>query len=155
MTGAEAVAERLAAAKRSEEPTSRAAIINGLVGTPYRQGGQGPDAVDCYAATRILQRELFGRDMPPFRMPAEAGRTAIAAAIAVSPERGRWREVAAPVDGAIVTMARNLQGYHMGTWLAEDGGIIVHAIEECGVVADTLQTLAAVGWRRFRFHVPA
>lgn len=134
---------------------ARIAAINAIIGRPYRLGAQGPDAFDCYGAARALQRDLFGRDMPEFSMPGSAGRTAIAAAIAAHPERGRWAEVERPVDGALVTMARNTCGYHLGTWLSEDGGIVVHAIETCGVVADTLATLEAVGWRRFRFHVPA
>jgi cell wall-associated NlpC family hydrolase len=134
---------------------SRIDLINGLIGKPYALGAQGPDAFDCYSAARALQKALFGRDMPAFAMPGEAGRIAIAAAIAVHPERQRWREIAAPMDGCLVTMARHLQGYHLGTWLAEDGGMIVHAIETCGVVCDTIATLEAVGWRRFRFHLPA
>jgi cell wall-associated NlpC family hydrolase len=132
----------------------RAAIINSLIGTPYVLGGQGPDAFDCYGVTRVVQERVFGRAMPEFSMPAKAGRMGIASAIAVHPERANWKEIDAPVDGAIVTMARNTQGYHMGTWLADDGGIILHAIEEVGVVVDTLIMLQAVGWRRFQFHVP-
>lgn len=129
-------------------------IINSLIGTRYELGAQGPDAVDCYSAAKLLQLRLFGREMPDFQMPGEAGRTAIAAAIAVHPERARWHQVERPVDGCLVTMARHLQGYHLGTWLMEDGGIIVHAMERCGVVVDTISTLQAVGWQRFRFHVP-
>jgi hypothetical protein len=133
---------------------NRVELINAHIGTPYDLGGRKPGSVDCYGSARHLQRVLFGRDMPDFAMPGEAGRTAIAAAITVHPERGRWREIDAPVDGALVTMARNQCGYHLGTWLDEDGGMIVHAIEDCGVVADTIATLEAVGWRKFRFHVP-
>lgn len=133
----------------------RSDIVNALMGTPYDLGGRTAGTLDCYGAARVLQRELFDRDMPDFAMPGEAGRSAIAAAIAAHPERLRWIEVEAPVDGALVTMARNQAGYHLGTWLADDGGIIVHAIEDCGVVADTLPGLEAVGWRKFRFHVPA
>ena len=133
---------------------TRAEIINGHIGTPYDLGGRLPGTVDCYGSARYLQRMLFDRDMPDFTMPGAAGRMAIAAAISVHPERGRWLEVAAPEDGALVTMARNACGYHIGTWLAEDGGIVVHAIEDCGVVADNLATLRAVGWRKFRFHLP-
>jgi hypothetical protein len=133
----------------------RAAIINALMGRPYRLGAQGPEAFDCYSTVRALQLGLFRRDMPAFEMPSQAGRMAMAAAIAVNPERANWRETDRSVDGAIVTMARNLQGYHMGTWLSEDGGLVIHAIEDCGVVADTIMSLEAVGWRRFRFHVPA
>lgn len=134
--------------------TDRTAVINGLMGTPYKLGGQGRKTVDCYSAARILQRTLFGREMPAFAMPAESGRMAMAAAIAAHPERGRWVESDAPVDGALVTMARQSCGYHLGTYLIEDGGIIVHALEGTGVVADTIPGLVAVGWRRFRFHIP-
>jgi hypothetical protein len=133
----------------------RTEIINRLIGTPYHLGGRRAGTLDCYGTARVLQRDLFGRTMPDFAIPGEAGRSAIAAAIAAHPERQRWAEVPAPVDGALVTMARNTVGYHIGTWLEEDGGIIIHAIEDCGVVADTLPSLEAVGWRKFRFHVPA
>lgn len=133
----------------------RLAILSPLLGTPYQLGAQGPGAFDCYSLSRLLQRELFGRDMPAFAMPGTAGRSALAAAIAAHPERRRWQEVERPVDGALVTMARNECGYHLGTWLKEDGGLIVHTLERCGVVADTPATLEAIGWRRLRFHVPA
>lgn len=133
---------------------SRVEIVNAHIGTPYDLGGRRPGTVDCYGSARYLQKALFGREMPDFAMPGEAGRSAIAAAIGVHPERTRWREVLAPVDGALMTMARNQCGYHIGTWLDLDGGIVVHAIEECGVVADTIVSLEAVGWRKFRFHVP-
>ena len=133
----------------------RVGIINALIGTPYSLGGQVSGTLDCYGCATQLQREVFGRDMPDFAMPATAGRVAIAAAISVHPERARWTEVAEPVDGALVTMARNDCGYHIGTWIAEDGGLIVHAIENVGVVADTVPALMALGWRRFRFHTPA
>lgn len=133
---------------------NRSAIINAMMGAPYRLGAQGPDAFDCYSVARQLQRDLFGRDMPAFDMPGNAGRMAIAAAIAEHPERGHWAEIARPRDGALVTMARNGCGYHLGTWLAEDGGIVVHAIEGAGVCADTMLSLQTAGWRRLRFHVP-
>lgn len=132
----------------------RADIVNALVGSPYRLGAAGPDAFDCYGLARHVQQALFGRDMPAFSMPGTAGRTAIAAAIAAHPERGRWREIDRPADGALVTMARNSCGYHLGVWLDEDGGLILHALEAVGVVADTVPMLEAVGWRRFRFHCP-
>lgn len=132
----------------------RADIVNGLLGRPYRLGCAGPDAFDCYGLTRYLQMTLFGRSMPEFKMPGFGGRIAIASAIAVHPERQCWGEIAAARDGCIVTMARQNAGYHMGTWLAMDGGVIVHTIERCGVVTDTPATLEAIGWRRLRYFVP-
>lgn len=132
----------------------RASLINAIMGMPYDLGGRMDGAVDCYGCARLIQSRVFGREMPEFSMPADAGRIAIASAIAVHPERARWAEVDLPSDGALVTMARNDCGYHIGTWLDDDGGIIVHAMEGVGVVADTIQSLKAVGWRRFRFHTP-
>lgn len=129
-------------------------MINALMGKPYRLGAQGPDAFDCYSTATWLQERLWRRSMPEFGMPAEAGRYAMAAAIAVHPERKRWVEIDAHVDGAIVTMARNSCGYHLGTFVIEDGGLIIHALEGTGVIADTLASLKSVGWRRFRFHIP-
>lgn len=133
----------------------RRAAIKGLIGRPYELGAGGPVAFDCYSATREVQRLVFGREMPSFEMPGQAGRMGIAAAISAHPERDRWVEVTDAVDGAIVTMARHLQGYHMGTWLEEDGGVIIHSLEDIGVTVDGLPALRAIGWRRFRFHVPA
>jgi hypothetical protein len=88
-------------------------------------------------------------------MPGEAGRWAIAAAISAHPERSRWREIDVAADGALVTMARHVQGYHIGVWIDDDDGLIVHALEGLGVVASRLIELEAEGWRKFRFHLPA
>lgn len=132
----------------------RIEFITSILGRPYRLGAQGPEAYDCYSATRALQSGIFDRDMPEFAIPETAGRWAIAAAMTVHPERRKWTSVERPVDGAIVTMARNEIGYHIGTWLQEDGGVIVHAMESVGVVASRLIELEAEGWRKFRFHIP-
>jgi cell wall-associated NlpC family hydrolase len=132
----------------------RAAIINELIGRPYDLGGRKPGSLDCYGCAREVQWQIYGREMPPFEMPGSAGRMAIAAAISAHPERLAWREVDHPADGALVTMARNGCGYHIGTWMENDGGLIIHALETVGVVADTIPSMQAVGWRRFRFHVP-
>ncbi len=119
------------------DPAARAAHVNALLGRAYVAGGMGPDAYDCYGLARHLQSAFFGRDLPMFQLPAEAGRFAIASAISVHPERQRWRPIARPFDGAMVVMARQDCGFHIGVWLALDGGIIVHTLEQTGVVAET------------------
>lgn len=127
----------------------RAAHVNSLIGRPYEAGAMGPDRFDCYGLARHLQREFFGRTLPLFQLPAEAGRFAIASAIAVHPERARWDEVERPVDGAVVVMAQQQCGFHMGVFLDLDGGLIVHTVEQTGVVAETPFQLRspAARWR--------
>lgn len=130
-------------------PSGRAAHLNGLLGRPYRAGGMGPDAFDCYGLARHLQHAFFGRALPVFQLPAEAGRFAVASAIAVHPERGRWQETASPRDGAMVVMARQDCGFHIGVWLDLQGGLVAHTIEQTGVVVETPWHLAgpAGRWR--------
>lgn len=125
----------------------RAAYLNTLLGRPYAAQAMGPDAFDCYGLARHLQREFFGRELPLFSLPADAGRFAIASAIAIHPERARWDRVEVPADGNVVVMARQDCGFHMGVWLALDGGVIVHTLEQTGVVIDQPFRLTGPGQR--------
>jgi hypothetical protein len=133
----------------------RVAHVNGLIGKPYKRGGAGPVEYDCYSLTRHLQATFWSREMPVFETPAEAGRFALAAMISRHPERQRWHRVERPEDGAIVSMAKQEMGYHMGTYLEMDGGLLVHTLETSGVVADKMFALAAFGWRNLKFYLPA
>lgn len=48
--------------------------LKSFVGTPYRDGGRGPDAYDCLGLFLAVQRECFGRDLPdPAVLPWDTG----------------------------------------------------------------------------------
>jgi len=71
------------------------------------------------------------------------------------PERGDWRAIPAPVDGALVLMGRTAGAEtHVGTWLAEDGGLILHNDEPHGVALDPPLELAAARRWRLVYLVP-
>lgn len=144
------------AARDADPPLliDRPAIINRLLGRPYRADGYGPAAFGCYGLTRHLQRVLYGRELPLIEIPPDLERTGMAGLIETSPERARWRAIDAPEDGAVVQMFRNNLGYHIGTYIDLDGGLVVHAIEP-SVQADSLMQLAAADWRRFRYFTRA
>lgn len=134
---------------------ARAVHLNTLIGRAYQRGAMGPDRFDCYGLARHLQSAFFGRDLPLFQLPSEAGRFAIASAIAVHPERSRWQDAHDPVDGAVAIMSRQECGFHMGVFLELDGGLIVHTVEETGVVADTPWQLAGpISRWRIQYCVP-
>lgn len=133
----------------------RAIHLNGLLGRPYAAGAMGPYAFDCYGLARYLQLAFFGRDLPRFQLPGEASRFAVASAIAVHPERARWREIPAPIDGAMVVMARQGCGFHLGVFLELNGGLVAHTVEQTGVVAQTPFQLASPAARwRLSYHLP-
>lgn len=132
---------------------ARLAFINSLVGKPYRRGAAGPDEFDCYGLARHVQKHVFGRDLPLFEAPEESGRISLAAFLATHPERKFWVNIGKPVDGALVSMAKQEIGYHIGVYLADDGGVIIHALEGSGVIVDQPFSLQALGWRRLQYLV--
>lgn len=134
----------------------RLRFLNSLIGRPYRLGAQGPDAFDCYSLTRYVQAVLFDRELPVFVAPEDAGMQAIAGFIATHPERRRWRPVHRPEDGALVSMFRQGIGHHIGTWLKEDRGIILHTTAGIGVSADSVFRMKCPPdcWTQFKFYLP-
>lgn len=135
---------------------ARAAFVNALIGRPYRVGAQGPDTFDCWSLTRHVQSQLYGRDLPAFQAPDDAGMQAIAGFIATHPERRHWRPVPKPVDGALVSMFRMGIGHHVGTFLDLDGGLVLHATPSIGVTVDPPFHLTAPPdcWTRLAWYLP-
>ena len=79
---------------------------------------------------------------------------AVVAAFAAHEEHARWREVDAPVDGAVVLLAKRNRDAHAGTYVALDEGLIMHCDRPHGVVAERPLELQARCWGRLRYFVP-
>ena len=76
--------------------------------------------------------------------------------LATHPVRADWMTIPRPVDLALVLMGKTAGAEtHVGTWLAEDGGLILHTDEPHGVALDTpLEIVQARRWR-LTYLVPA
>ena len=114
-----------------------------LIGIPWARGAQGPDAYDCWAAAGMVQRELFGRDLPAL--------TEAAHPYYIAKVRRQWRVAARPRDGDLVEMRRGGQLNHVGVWVA--GGVL-HCQRGAGMCFDPRARLELLGWRT-RFWTPA
>lgn len=114
----------------------RRAYLRSLIGKPYVAGAVGPDAYDCAGLAAAVWRDVFGRTLPSRADTATVRRA--------------WRQLAAPVDGAVVMMRHD--GQHVGVWLAEGG--VIHALERCGVLFDGLSALPVRGLGNPRFYLP-
>ncbi|RXT18074.1 MULTISPECIES: glycoside hydrolase [unclassified Bosea (in: a-proteobacteria)] len=124
------------------------------IGKPYDRTG-----LHCWELTRLSQAQIFGRPLPIVLSVPESKRELIAL-MAGRDEAGDWRQVAEPEHGAVVFMTRRGHGpsraaVHCGTWLALDGGGVLHTDEEHGVVFDSLLELSARNWASPSFYVPA
>ena len=122
-----------------------------LIGRPYRAGGQGPDAFDCWGLVRWVMARQFGRELPAIPVDAADLRTVLTV-FRDHPERRRWRPVSAPIDGDCVLMRQSRHPVHVGVWLNVDEGGVLHAVSGNGVVFQRLRDLLASGWRVEGFY---
>ena len=128
----------------------RAAFLRRWRGTPY-------DRIErnCWWLAALAQAELFGRTLPAADPALVGDIRARAETLATHPARAEWREISAPEDGALVLMGKVAGAEtHVGTYLALDGGLILHTDERHGVVLDPPLELAAAKRWRLTYLVP-
>lgn len=127
-----------------------AEFIARVIGLPWRENGYGPDAYDCWGLARACQRDVFGRDLPIIDYPSTI--RALVKTMEDHDVRDAWPEVAQPGHGDIVTMTASIHPHHVGTWLALNGGIVLHTTAKEGVMCSSLHHLRLEGFRGLRFH---
>lgn len=128
-------------------------FVGTVIGRAYEPAG-----LHCWELVRTAQALLFGRALPPVLVAPERRRELIGL-MGLRHNYPGWREVAEPQHGAVVFMTRNGHNLaqaacHAGTWLALDGGGVLHTDDPHGVVFDSLAELAARNWGDLGFFVP-
>lgn len=121
------------------------------LGIPWASGAQGPDAFDCWAFFRHVQRRHYGRDLPIVSVDAN-DRPMVRTTFVQHPERRRWIPTDAPRDGDCVLFHKAGQVDHVGLWLDVSGGRILHAIPHSGVVLTSLVAARRLGWNPIEFY---
>jgi len=111
--------------------TSSPQSFSQYIGIPWKAGAQGPDAFDCMAFFKHLQREQFGLDVPAILAPDYSDQHAIADLFSAHPERQKWTRIPQPKHGCAVIIHRPL---HIGTWISVDGGGVLHCVAGIGVI---------------------
>lgn len=114
------------------------------IGLPWEAGAQGPDAFDCMAFFRHVQNRDFGHQVPQIIAPDYDDATSLVALFGSHPERRRWKQIDKPVHGCAVIIRRPL---HIGTWIAIDGGGVLHCARGAGVIftADASWSVSGFG----------
>jgi len=106
-----------------------------LIGKPYENGGEGPDAFNCWGLVRWVFGNVYGIPMPYINVGEAETRTSREAAIrAVERETG-WRACidTRPQDRDILLMY-GPHGRHVGLALKVNGGLhVLHSLEDVGV----------------------
>src|SRR5688572_11932675 len=129
---------------------SRDQLIDSLCHKQWSANGQGPDEWSCHHLFAYVQHMLhhIDIDLSMVILPDNPKLRHLAHQLSSHEELGRWTEI--PVnevgivqarDGAAVLMARNDVPIHIGTWFVPERKVL-HSDQLCGVVFDSLSTLA-------------
>lgn len=96
------------------------------IGKPWVQGGQGPDAWDCWGLVRHVQAAQYGRDMPALQIavaPNAEQVEVLRRLMTASP----WHRVADTEQGDVMLMTGPL-GPHVGVVILADRRLkVLHA----------------------------
>lgn len=123
--------------------------IRDYLGAPFEHDAYGPTTFDCYGLLWHVAREHGGITLP--RFDDMAGQLArINAAIQGQMLSADWHEVDAPRDFDAVVMRRAGEAYHVGAWLAVDGGKVLHATP-AGVLCSDVGALRRMGFRHLQY----
>lgn len=106
--------------------------LDPYIGKPFRSGGRGPEAYDCWGLVIAVYRDLYGIALPDYDIAASALRS-IAGEIQAARDSAAWAPCAPDVEPAVVVMALhqdhpNLVN-HCGVRIA---GVVLHTVDEVG-----------------------
>jgi cell wall-associated NlpC family hydrolase len=122
-----------------------------LIGKPWVSGASGPEAFDCWGLLRHVLRERRGIELCPYGGVKETG---LAGMIrnAEAEAQERWELIATPVHLCCVAMARGRRIEHVGLWLDEGAGGVLHSHEGAGVVFQSPASIRNTGFQNFTFY---
>ncbi len=116
----------------------------------WESGAQGPDAFDCWAFFRYIQREHFGVDLPLIRVDADDAVSVKSEYQNIQNYHG-WVPVENPREGDGVVFLGGKEENHIGVWLDADMGGILHCMRKSGVVFTRREAVRRLGWGRIEF----
>jgi cell wall-associated NlpC family hydrolase len=117
-------------------------FFKSVIGYPWANGANGPEAYDCWGLVRAYYREVRDVHLPVVAVDATRA-FAVAHAFAGHAELGNWEPVEFPSEGCAVLMGQARRPHHVGLWL---GGGVLHSSEGCGVTYVNNLMLKHSGW---------
>lgn len=119
---------------------------------PWRGGATGPDAFDCWGLCVHVETWQYRRQCPVHDIINPRDTALVAQAIHRAMCSLKWVQTLKPVDGCIVAMSQATQIHHVGVYIADDGGMVLHCQERSGVQCQPLRQLPTFKWNRIEFY---
>lgn len=115
------------------------------LGAPWSAGRDGPEAYDCYGLVRAVYRARLGVELPLLEVDAAQAAACLHAARDYG--YGGWEAVTHPRELDVLTMGFARRPHHVGVYVEQAQGRVLHAVEGGGVLLQPLDTLVHHGWR--------
>ena len=122
----------------------------GLIGKPWVSGAAGPDAFDCWGLLRYAYAERRGVILTPYDGVAACGQLGLSRQ--AETELPRWQQIATPEHFCGVALSKGRRINHVGLWLDDGGGGVLHCNEASGVVFQGINSLRMSGINNFTFY---
>lgn len=123
----------------------------GLIGKPWVSGASGPEAFDCWGLLRHVYAARRGWELPQYPGVSESGRLSMVRN-AEAEALARWQPVTGPAHFALVAMSESKRIHHVGLWLDEGGGGILHSSQGRGVLFQSPASVRQSGLQNFTFY---
>ena len=110
--------------------------VTQYLGKPWAASPHPPLSFHCWEINRWVQVNHFNRECPDYNVlnPNDIGM--VASAIHRAQDSGKWIRLVKPINGCIVAMSQSGktdESHHVGMYLEEDGGMILHCTPRAGV----------------------
>ena len=114
-------------------------------------GAAGPVSFDCWGLVCHVLKHRRGLELTPYGGVKETGLLMMMRA-ADHEVKSHWEQIVFPVHFCVVAMSRGSRAEHVGIWVDEGGGGILHSCEGSGVVFQTTTTIRNTGSQNFTFY---
>lgn len=126
--------------------------IGDLLGKPWVRGANGPDAFDCLGLVKFVYKERKGIELPSYGEVNFAKKKEVAKAITHN-FSNHWIEVRKPLKLCAVGLSSSRKFiHHIGIFLPDDSGLVLHSHEASGVVVQNLLELRVNGWTNIKYY---
>jgi hypothetical protein len=119
------------------------------IGLPWEAGAQGPESYDCMGFFRHVQGAHFGIDVPPILAPSYDDPAVLVALFKTHAEHQNWHRIPQPEHGCAVIVHRPM---HIGVWLEQDGGGVLHCVQGVGVIFTHRSTWPVSSFGRCEYY---
>lgn len=123
------------------------------VGLPWSKAGNGPTEYNCWNLVRKIKQEQQNIHLPEHN--AITGEDFERYALKITRESGseKWKRLQSPEAFCLVGMSLSQKFlHHVGLYLPEDGGVVLHCHESSGCIIEDVQSLKMKGWRRIEYY---